>query len=306
MIVTCPSCSARYKINDEKIKGKGAKITCLKCAHKFVVLKSDVPDNTLRDAPTPSANTSVDHTAPRADDIRHRDFRQVHVTWKVRKGIGLTYDFHDLATLLEYLEDEQVDPSDHLAYDARTWTQISTISDLEQHFRRVWDMAVAGRIPLLGIDHAMDEDESDAPTTIVRHGSNLADQIRRAVQEATEPEPTAGGAMGEVPGAPAPTAPLPDKRTPGLATDKPGAPDPFAGLKAKAQAEREPDRPSMTVVAFIVFAVLVLIAVLLMGLGLVPIPFAGKSASLPHTPQGVGFAVTTEVPPAQWHADSTA
>lgn len=277
MIVTCPSCSARYKINDEKIKGKGAKITCLKCAHKFVVLKTDLPgENTLKEAPTPAANTSVSHTAPRADDIRHRDFREVHVTWKVRKGIGLTYDFHDLATLLEYLEDEQVDPSDHLAYDARTWTQISSIDDLEQHFRKVWDMAVAGRLPLLRIDHSLDEDEADAPTTIVRHGSNLADQIRRAVQEANEatPSPNPGNPVGDhVPGTAAPTAPMPEKRS-GNDRSSSGGPDPFAGLKAKADAERKADGPSTAMMAFIGLAVVALVIVLLMGLGIIPIPFA--------------------------------
>lgn len=37
MIVTCPSCDARYRIRDDKIEGKGARITCPNCGHKFVV-----------------------------------------------------------------------------------------------------------------------------------------------------------------------------------------------------------------------------------------------------------------------------
>jgi predicted Zn finger-like uncharacterized protein len=37
MVVTCPSCSARYRLNPDKMKGRGAKITCPKCAHVFVV-----------------------------------------------------------------------------------------------------------------------------------------------------------------------------------------------------------------------------------------------------------------------------
>ena len=37
MIVTCPSCSARYKFDEAKLKGRAAKITCPKCAHKFLV-----------------------------------------------------------------------------------------------------------------------------------------------------------------------------------------------------------------------------------------------------------------------------
>lgn len=41
MIVTCPACSARYKINESKIKGRGAKITCPRCAHRFVVYRDE-------------------------------------------------------------------------------------------------------------------------------------------------------------------------------------------------------------------------------------------------------------------------
>ena len=41
MIVTCPSCEARYKINASKIKGRGAKITCPKCKHRFVVYRDE-------------------------------------------------------------------------------------------------------------------------------------------------------------------------------------------------------------------------------------------------------------------------
>lgn len=37
MVITCPSCSARYRLNPEKIQGRGAKITCPKCSHVFVV-----------------------------------------------------------------------------------------------------------------------------------------------------------------------------------------------------------------------------------------------------------------------------
>ena len=37
MVITCPSCSARYRLNPDKIQGRGAKITCPKCTHVFVV-----------------------------------------------------------------------------------------------------------------------------------------------------------------------------------------------------------------------------------------------------------------------------
>lgn len=37
MIVNCPSCASRYRIADERIPARGARITCPKCAHKFIV-----------------------------------------------------------------------------------------------------------------------------------------------------------------------------------------------------------------------------------------------------------------------------
>lgn len=42
MIVTCESCKSRYKLDDSKITGRGAKITCPKCRHVFVVLAGGV------------------------------------------------------------------------------------------------------------------------------------------------------------------------------------------------------------------------------------------------------------------------
>jgi predicted Zn finger-like uncharacterized protein len=39
MIVSCPQCSARYRIRDEKIQGAGARIGCPSCHHKFVVYR---------------------------------------------------------------------------------------------------------------------------------------------------------------------------------------------------------------------------------------------------------------------------
>ncbi len=43
MIVSCESCKSRYKLDDNKITGRGAKITCPKCKHVFVVLAPTPP-----------------------------------------------------------------------------------------------------------------------------------------------------------------------------------------------------------------------------------------------------------------------
>ncbi len=55
MVITCPSCSARYRLNPDKIKGRGAKITCPKCSHVFVV---------FADASTGAADAEPEAPAP--------------------------------------------------------------------------------------------------------------------------------------------------------------------------------------------------------------------------------------------------
>jgi predicted Zn finger-like uncharacterized protein len=42
VVITCPSCNERYRLSDDKIKGKGAKITCPSCKHLFVVFAEDL------------------------------------------------------------------------------------------------------------------------------------------------------------------------------------------------------------------------------------------------------------------------
>ncbi len=37
MVINCPSCKARYRLKSEKLEGRGAKITCPKCSHIFVI-----------------------------------------------------------------------------------------------------------------------------------------------------------------------------------------------------------------------------------------------------------------------------
>lgn len=293
MIVTCPNCSSRYRIDPSKIRGRGAKITCPTCAHKFVVYREEAGDGSPPSTATPApksgrslesstapsapprqaADTTVGARvaftpptqnppstmgtplgavrvasppvvpAPRVDatatpataiarsnipmgtpspspaaprraspsatppttlafdaarpsrfgvpaDIARRDFRKFGLTWKVRKGIGLTYDFYDLATLREYMDDGQVGSRDVLSYDAREWKMIAEIPSLEVYFWEIWTKAEKGELSLPEVPEEEEvEDESDAPTTIVGQGVSLADEIRRAVVAARTPAP---------------------------------------------------------------------------------------------------------------------
>lgn len=179
MIVTCPACSARYKIQEDKIPGRGAKITCPRCAHQFVFYRE-------------SAASEVEK-AP--DNVGALDFGKFGVTWRVRKGPGKhTYEFHDLNTLRELVQDGQVAQWDQISLDNREWIPLETIPSLDEHFWRTWQQLMSGelRVPVSedGDDADRDdddEDDSDAPTTLLGGGSELADEIRRAVADAATP-----------------------------------------------------------------------------------------------------------------------
>lgn len=53
MIVQCPSCASRYRVNDANVPASGGKITCPSCQHKFIVYPEE-------QNPTPGASTSDD------------------------------------------------------------------------------------------------------------------------------------------------------------------------------------------------------------------------------------------------------
>ena len=227
MVITCPSCSARYGLNPDKIKGRGAKITCPKCSHVFVVFSdatqdgenapaSAAPPPTAKPPPPPrqapdmpslpnghSPETTSgafqavgldqgEHSASTTGNIRvvapgprktrrvralsrempsikqiggvaevpddppapvdaptprsaaELDFRSVGITtWKVKVSIGLIYDFSDISTLKKYLTDKKVTEDDLISHDAKTWTRIGDIPDLDQHFIETWTAARA-------------------------------------------------------------------------------------------------------------------------------------------------------------------
>jgi len=53
MIVSCPNCSARYRIREDRFKGSRARITCKKCGHKFIVNKDENPPPPLEHGAPP-------------------------------------------------------------------------------------------------------------------------------------------------------------------------------------------------------------------------------------------------------------
>ncbi|MBN2797561.1 MAG: zinc-ribbon domain-containing protein [Deltaproteobacteria bacterium] len=225
MIVTCPECQARYKVDEAKIKGRGAKISCPKCQHVFVVYK-DASGGEGADA----------GDGPIAD----RDFHQVGVTWLVRRGMGLVDEFSDLAWLMDQLEEGEVDLRDAISFDAgRSWTLLSAVADLEAFFEDVWERAQRGEIDASPVDDTGgDEDDDDAPTTIVNRNAELADAIRRAVQESgSTPAPAPVSPPPAAPAVEPPVAPAQDTPAEPAAPVQPEPP-------AKASGEHAPATPA--------------------------------------------------------------
>ena len=52
MVVGCPKCNARYRVDTEKISSNGAKLRCTKCSAVFIVRAPRTPE---AEAPAPEA-----------------------------------------------------------------------------------------------------------------------------------------------------------------------------------------------------------------------------------------------------------
>ena len=214
MIVTCEHCGARYKLDDSKITGRGAKITCPRCRHLFVVYRNandPVPDANAPDNGAPgtsggygAAGTSGGYAGvsarpaapapppPQAQiDVHSLDFRRVGIpSWKVKVKIGLVYDFSDYRTLRKYIQDGRVTPGDHLSYDAETWVPIASIPDLEQYFIDTYVKRQADAKP-----NGREAGEDDGPTVIVGAGS-LASSISAHLAAPPAPAPPGTSVSG--------------------------------------------------------------------------------------------------------------
>ena len=214
MIVTCPECAARYKLDSSRVSARGARITCPRCKHVFVVYPSqkDPGSTTLtptgfqeklgttKSAPSPSASSAgasaaaapapaPAQSAPppksrrRASDL---DFRKVGIaSWKVRVKIGLVYDFSDIKTLRKYIADGRVTPEDVISHDGSTWVPIGDIPDLDAYFVEVYERAEAGASepePQAPAPDALPDPQGpafqeDEPTRIMRVGGGLGSNL---------------------------------------------------------------------------------------------------------------------------------
>lgn len=196
MIVSCPQCQARYKLDPNKIAARGAKITCPRCRHVFVVYPEVSDDGSKglttldRARPRDKAGIPDEPTAPvhrvqkprpkrSAEDL---DFRKVGIaSWKVRVKIGLVYDFSDIKTLRKYIQDGRVTPEDVISHNATDWATIGDIPDLDAYFVEVYDREEDA----LANGRKANAFEEDTPTNVVGMGSLGSDLAAQALAEAT-------------------------------------------------------------------------------------------------------------------------
>lgn len=237
MIVTCPSCSARYKVNESKIKGRSAKITCPRCGHRFLF---DRGGDEQGGAAVPAADL---------------DFSEVGITWKVRAQSG-TLSFTRLSELESWLRDGTVEDIDQISFNDRKWYYIEQIPDRARYFAEIHRKASRGELDVGGGDEDEDEDDSDAPTTIAggrgSPGNSASAYATTAAPESEAEEVSVVEEVADEP-APAPAKPV-----------APAAPAPAAPAAAPKAPFAPPAStgPDMTVVVGGVVAVAILAAAL--------------------------------------------
>ncbi|MGA0163561.1 MAG: zinc-ribbon domain-containing protein, partial [Bdellovibrionota bacterium] len=67
MIISCPSCSAKYHLADSKVKASGTKVRCPRCSYTFSVFKSLEPEN--EPAIEPIEEPTSTQTRPKIDSL---------------------------------------------------------------------------------------------------------------------------------------------------------------------------------------------------------------------------------------------
>lgn len=212
MVVTCDHCGAHYRFDDGRISGSGARITCPKCRHVFVVHKE----------------SSSAEVAEEALDVNTLDFKKVGIqSWKAKVAIGLVYDFGDFKTLRKYIKEGRVTSLDQLSHDGVAWVEIGAIPDLKVHFLEVYRQAERAQSSEIAAEaeaveaaahptQAEAEDIADALLTAVQHHEEDPEvevevEVEFKAEAEAEPE--------EVPPEPEEAPPEPDRSADEIGND---------------------------------------------------------------------------------------
>ncbi|MBO4351659.1 MAG: zinc-ribbon domain-containing protein [Proteobacteria bacterium] len=124
MLVKCDKCGQSYEVNDSRLSPQGARIKCPACAHIFLVRLDGTGS---MKAPTPPPETE----APSASAVVSETLSDSgnEVTWKVRH-MGLTYTFHDLTSLQDWLSARPTVEDVKVAKDDDDWKELGDYSEV--------------------------------------------------------------------------------------------------------------------------------------------------------------------------------
>ncbi len=155
MLIQCEKCQTRYNLDEAKIPGKGAKVTCPTCKNVFIVMKDSAPAPATAPGAAPATARPAAAQAPAQPKSLLDSFFDDGKTstggpsnapppvvtagrgirsWKVRVASGLVYDFTDPATLKAWIAEKKVTLADQISPDGGSWTAIGSIANLDSFF----------------------------------------------------------------------------------------------------------------------------------------------------------------------------
>lgn len=141
MVIQCNSCGQRYNLDESKIPGRGARVTCPSCKVKFVVMKPG-DEGAPADGGGNGGGTVVSGAPPIPSFTQPGGIPPTHPgtggigirSWQVRVSSGLVYDFTDVSTLKTWLVEGKVTLNDQISADGKNWVPLANIPNLEEYF----------------------------------------------------------------------------------------------------------------------------------------------------------------------------
>lgn len=124
MLVKCDKCGNAYNVDDSRLSPKGARIKCPSCGNVFTV-HADGRISQAVDKPNfnqISQATTADSSTPQKQ-VNTSSNEEPETVWKIQH-IGLTYTFHDLDSLRNWLSSRSTLDGVKIAKDEEDWREI--------------------------------------------------------------------------------------------------------------------------------------------------------------------------------------
>lgn len=133
MQVKCDRCGQSYEVNDSRISPQGAKIKCPSCANIFVVRPAKNAAAAQDPAPNPN-DSAVKLQTPikpksAAADSKPETPKVEEDEWRIQ-NMGLTYTFHDLESLHNWLAGRPALDGVKIARNKDDWKELGDYPDV--------------------------------------------------------------------------------------------------------------------------------------------------------------------------------